>query len=132
MLWAELSARLEAERPGLKASAVLAAIDAMLAELFGKAGPGAVGGPWPRSRAYYGCDVILDDGAFAASGDVLQPPVPKLVEVNFMADWDVALLAGRQIQRDDLVEQWADDMVTALCTDEDLAQNPRLTRLACC
>ena len=48
-----------------------------------------------------------------------------------MADWDVALLAGRQIERDDLVEQWADDMVTALCTNENLGHNPRLTRLAC-
>ena len=129
LLWPELAQRLAQERPGFSSDAVLASIDTMLGDFFGKAGPGAIGGPWPCSRAYYGCDVILDDGPFAATHVATDLPVPKLVEVNFMADWDVALLAGRQIQQHDLVGQWADDMVTALATDDDLAANPRFTRL---
>ena len=56
-------------------------------------------------------------------------PTPALLEVNFMADWDVAVCAARQGGRGELATEWADDMVTALCTDDELATNPRLIPL---
>mmetsp|Transcript_79887 Transcript_79887/g.159506 ORF Transcript_79887/g.159506 Transcript_79887/m.159506 type:complete len:135 (+) Transcript_79887:230-634(+) len=130
----------------------------MLGHLFCEGGKGAIGGPWPRSRAYYGVDVLLDDAPFLVSGDPSALPVPKLVEVNFMADWDVAALALKQYHCKKKLKaaearlessvpaaaeqlatvegavcslsDWANDMITLLATDEDVSTNPRLTRLS--
>jgi hypothetical protein len=60
-----------------------AAVQASLADIARHvvtAGAAAVGGPWPRSAAFYGMDVMLDSACFA----------PHLLEVNFCPDLAVA------------------------------------------
>jgi len=60
-------------------------------------------GHWPRSSAYYALDVLYDNYANTHNGDATNtniettsssnsnsqyhPPVPKLVEINYMGDW---------------------------------------------
>lgn len=129
LLWSELCLTLERNRPGFDCAAVLESLDLMIGDIFGK-GAEAIGGPWPRSRAYYGIDVILDDCAYATSGEPKSIMVPKLVEVNFMADWDVAIVALKQGGQPEMVPIWVDDMVAALCTNDDLSGNERFTKIS--
>jgi len=113
-----LAGEMAAEHPGVDWPAALQSVVAMLGELFGGLAPSV--GAWPRSRAYYGCDVIFEAG---------DPPQPKLLEVNFMADFEAPKAATLEAGCPAGYHEWADDLLTCLATDRDLAGHPRLTRL---
>jgi hypothetical protein len=107
-------------------------VHAMLRELFSGVAPSI--GHWPRSRAYYGVDVIFDasDPSYITSKGVTIPtPMPKLVEVNYMGDWHgiEGALEGHPKhakttfdEEFDLFsyEQWKLQLLTALCTNTEL------------
>eukprot|EP00667_Euglena_gracilis_P010235 EG_transcript_10416 len=116
---ARLAAEMAAEHPEVDWPAALRSIIAMLGHLFGALAPTV--GRWPRSRAYYGCDVILE----ATGGQ----PQPRLLEVNFMADFTAPKAGAEEAQDMSVYHQWADDLITVLATDEDVSGHPRLTRL---
>lgn len=69
----------------------------MLREVFSSFGPSV--GHWPRSSAYYAVDVILDEdeddegngvGSDGTDEGIVigKIPEPKLLEINFMGDWN--------------------------------------------
>ena len=100
------------------ADVVLPRIRSALADLFEKVAPAV--GAWPRSRAYYGCDLIVGhDG------------LPKLLEVNYMGDFSATKEAVKQSQGGDLAMfyEWGEDLLTTLATDVNLENHPRLSRL---
>jgi hypothetical protein len=64
---------------------LLASVRNVCGELFGRAASSI--GEWPRSSAYYGLDIMFDSSSENRFYD------PKLLEVNFMGDWDGPLHA---------------------------------------
>ena len=116
-------------------------------EVFGGLAP--LVGHWPRSSAYYAVDVLFDNAANVDNDDFSRKPfatpVPKLVEINFMGDWQAlkkitvmeneerrqaaaegdAARAGDAPQcgsnsggpeRDEAMLEWVHDLVTVLAT----------------
>ena len=120
---AELEAQAVAE--GMAAEtwrASIAECERGLTELFVKSA--AHIGAWPRSRGYYGCDVLLerapvDDaaggavGGGAADGEPAFRVQPKLLEVNYQADLDIVRLTGG----DEALRGVVDDIFDTLFTD---------------
>ena len=90
-----------------------------LAELFSAVGP--LIGSWPRSRAYYGCDIILEalydaDEYIENRCGYSSPSIvitPKLLEVNYQADLELV----RTTSGDEILSEFLNDMFQTLFTD---------------
>ena len=80
-------------------------------------------GSWPRSRAVYGLDVILEHDPLAAA------PTPKLLEINFGGDFDAARGAAVASDEEEQFQLWGDDLATVLFTDVGVEGNTRLLRV---
>ena len=148
-----LAAAIGAESPHVDWPRALAELAALAGELFGGAAAPLVGA-WPRSRAYYGIDVVFDDARAqrrrrrpAAAAPALDggaeeeeeeeedlQPVPKLLEVNFMGDFESIGTCARDGGEPERFDEWLGDVLTVIATDEPAAEldanNPRLTRLS--
>lgn len=132
----ELQCQLEQDYPALNWDKMVDEMRGVLSELFGSVGPSI--GHWPQCSAYYGVDVIFDASEEQQTHRVVKQqeefeiaervfvPQPKLLEVNFMADW-----AGVEKICEDRAEfqQWMRDVVAVTGTRESLSENPRLVPL---
>jgi hypothetical protein len=94
----------------------IAAAEQTLGQLFTSVAP--LIGEWPRSRAYYGVDLMFEslevDGRLSLT--------PKLLEVNFQADFDVARYGGTDglevtEEGDALMEKLINDFFETFFTD---------------
>lgn len=93
-------------------------------------------GSWPRSSAYYSLDVILEEGVGTGTESGV---TPRLLEVNFMGDWDGVKKAcdpavgaakpTHALEAEITLCEWVNDLLTCLGTSENLDGNPRLVRL---
>jgi len=101
---------------GVDWEGVMGKMGTMCGELF-RAG-GKVVGKWPRSRAYYGIDVIV-----TADG------TPKLVEVNYQGDFEGPKHVAENCGEPEFYEMWKEDLVKCLFTEEEVEDGKRLIKL---
>mmetsp|Transcript_26616 Transcript_26616/g.50419 ORF Transcript_26616/g.50419 Transcript_26616/m.50419 type:complete len:471 (-) Transcript_26616:386-1798(-) len=122
-----LKRRLLEENPDFNWEKMFASITQTASELFRGAAPSI--GHWPRSRAYYGLDMIMtadDSGEYTSN----------LLEVNFAGDF--ASVRDAEAQRRDSAdsgedgnyyETWGREFAKAMFTNESLEDCEGLTRL---
>lgn len=152
----QLISQLLLEDETLNVDGMIDAMNAMLGDLFGSIAPSI--GSWPACSAYYAVDVIFDAANPVKSGGLLGMgsnlsvsinhqddkwiPCPKLIEVNFMGDWQGVSRLSSDIDAQEgnghpqyYFHQWIEDMMTVLVpshNDESInwvRENARLTRL---
>lgn len=108
---AALRRELLEENPTLDFDGMMQRVNVMLTELF--SGVGRSVGTWPRSSAYYSVDVLFDNHETV--------PLPKLLEVNFMGDVRAVESAMKMEMQEEgglCLQDWVDDLVTVLATNE--------------
>ncbi|GMH48306.1 hypothetical protein TrVE_jg9363 [Triparma verrucosa] len=119
-----LKRRLLEENPDFNWEKMFASITQTASELFRGAAPSI--GHWPRSRAYYGLDMIMtvdDSGEYTSN----------LLEVNFAGDFDSARETQRQAVEtsegpQDDYDTWLEDLAEVLFYNNEVTSE-RLVRL---
>ncbi|GMH79809.1 hypothetical protein TrLO_g13487 [Triparma laevis f. longispina] len=119
-----LRRRLEEENEDFKWNDMIKSIHNLASTLFNAVAPSI--GNWPRSRAYYGLDVII-------TVDSLGNFSSNLLEVNFAGDFDSARETQRQAVEAsegllDDYDNWLADLFSVLFTSEPIT-SPRLQKL---